>query len=133
MTFSPKLNILSASQRLLWEELADLPVDFTLYGGTAVALHLGHRQSVDFDFFGTKEINPVAIYGEIPFLQNAKIIQQEKITLKALSYFDDGDLRKLPDDMKARIVKAVAATDLANLPALETDAGNKNDNNGLRQ
>ena len=47
--------------------------------------------------------------------------------------FDDGDLRKLPDDMKARIVKAVAATDLGHLPALKTDNGNKNDNNGLRQ
>ncbi|MDF1482816.1 nucleotidyl transferase AbiEii/AbiGii toxin family protein [Extensimonas sp. H3M7-6] len=24
---------------------------FALYGGTAIALRLGHRQSVDFDFF----------------------------------------------------------------------------------
>jgi hypothetical protein len=39
-----------------------------------------------------------------------------QITLKALSYFDDGDLRKLPDDMKRRIVAAVAGTDLGQLP-----------------
>jgi hypothetical protein len=27
------------------------PDHFTLYEGTALALRLGHRQSVDFDFF----------------------------------------------------------------------------------
>jgi hypothetical protein len=25
-----------------------------LYGGTAITLHLGHRESVDFDFFGNR-------------------------------------------------------------------------------
>jgi hypothetical protein len=26
-------------------------IGFVLYGGTAIAMHLGHRHSVDFDFF----------------------------------------------------------------------------------
>lgn len=30
--------------------------DFYLVGGTALALHLGHRKSVDFDFFSEKEL-----------------------------------------------------------------------------
>lgn len=30
---------------------------FYLAGGTAVALHLGHRQSIDFDFFSEKKID----------------------------------------------------------------------------
>ncbi len=51
MTFNPRLDILPLSQRRLWDELGELPEEFVLYGGTAIALHLGHRQSVDFDFF----------------------------------------------------------------------------------
>jgi hypothetical protein len=45
----PKLAILPPEQRRLWPELRDIPRGFVLYGGTAIALHLGHRQSVDFD------------------------------------------------------------------------------------
>jgi len=43
MTFSPKLNILPASQRAIWKELKATPKHFVLYGGTALALRLGHR------------------------------------------------------------------------------------------
>ena len=82
--FNPRCNSLPASQRLLWDELVDVPPDFTLYGGTAVALHLEHRQSVDFDFFSMNIINPDALYHQVAFLQNAKIIQQEKNTLTCL-------------------------------------------------
>ena len=50
--FIPRLDILPEPQRRLWDELATVPAEFVLYGGTAIALHLGHRQSEDFDFFG---------------------------------------------------------------------------------
>jgi hypothetical protein len=30
---------------------------FVLYGGAAIALRLGHRQSVDFDFFSSRPLN----------------------------------------------------------------------------
>ena len=223
MTFSPRLDILPAPQLRLWGELAGVPAEFTLYGGTAVALHLGHRSSVDFDFFSAKAINTDALSAEIPFLHDARIIQQERntltclvdrggpvkvsffglpyfrsiaapctatdnhlkiaslidlagtkaavvqqrpeakdyidldaimrvgiglptalaaarfiygpkfnpqITLKALSYFDDGDLLKLPAGVKVRLIKAVAATDLSRLPALEP--GSANNDGGAR-
>ena len=57
--FAPKLDILPTAQRRLWEELKAIPAAFTLYGGTAIALHLGHRQSIDFDFFGVACIRPL--------------------------------------------------------------------------
>ena len=34
----------------LWAKAGPLPSDVRLYGGTALALYLGHRQSFDFDF-----------------------------------------------------------------------------------
>jgi hypothetical protein len=51
MTFRPRLDALPAPQRALWPELAEVPRRYVLYGGTALALRLAHRPSVDFDFF----------------------------------------------------------------------------------
>jgi nucleotidyltransferase AbiEii toxin of type IV toxin-antitoxin system len=52
------LEILPPAQRRLWDELGALPSEFVLYGGTAVALHRGHRASLDFDFFGWTAFDP---------------------------------------------------------------------------
>jgi hypothetical protein len=40
LEFSPHLDVLPKGQRRLWEELSCIPDEFTLYGGTALALHL---------------------------------------------------------------------------------------------
>ncbi len=79
--FQPRLDILPAPQRRLWEELHALPPEFTLYGGTAIALQLGHRQSVDFDFFGSRALDPLALVPALPLLAGARIVQREPNTL----------------------------------------------------
>jgi hypothetical protein len=213
VAFSPRLEILPAAQRELWNELSAVPSEFVLYGGTALALHLGHRDSLDFDFFGNRALDLSALEIGIPFLAHARIVQREKntltaivdrggrvkvsffgmpklprlapplvakdnglqvaslidlagtkasvlqvraeskdyvdidallrlggvglpvalaaaqrlygssfnpeITLKALSYFDDGDLRALPEDMKVRLVVAAREVDLEHLPDMD--------------
>ncbi|HEY9168432.1 MAG TPA: nucleotidyl transferase AbiEii/AbiGii toxin family protein [Lutibacter sp.] len=43
---------------------------FYMVGGTAIALHIGHRRSIDFDLFTDKQLNKVRIKGklmEFPF------------------------------------------------------------------
>lgn len=211
--FSPRLEVLPEAQRRLWGELSAVPDEFTLYGGTALALHLGHRHSVDFDFFGSRAIDIASLETGIPFLSGAAVVQREEntltaivdrgapvkvsffgvpklsrlaapviakdnglkvaslldlagtkasvlqmraesrdyidmdalihigkvglpfalaaaerlygpsfnpeITLKALSYFDDGDLRELPADIKSRLAGAVNKVDLDHLPSVE--------------
>ena len=82
--FQPKLSILSAAQRRLWDELAAVPGEFVLYGGTALALHLGRRQSIDFGFFGNRPFEPARLSTTIPFLLGATIRQQEPNTLSAI-------------------------------------------------
>lgn len=76
----PRLDILPPAQRRLWDELAAVPPEFVLYGGTALALHLGHRQSVDFDFFGSRPLDPAQLVPAIPFLANATVTQREPNT-----------------------------------------------------
>ena len=68
----------------LWNELSAVPCEFVLYGGTALALHLGHRSSVDFDFFGSRSLDLYQIEQGISFLKGANIIQREKNTLSAI-------------------------------------------------
>lgn len=80
-TLAPNLAILPAPQRQLWPELKDTPQDFTLYGGTALALRLGHRTSVDFDFFSTKPFDPERLAGTVPYLRDAERVQVEANTL----------------------------------------------------
>jgi hypothetical protein len=46
-----------------------------------------------------------------------------EITLKALSYFDDGNLRNLPDDLKQRLVIAARDVNLDCLPGLDGGTG----------
>lgn len=212
LEFSPRLDALPDAQKRLWAELAEVPDEFTLYGGTALALYLGHRTSVDFDFFGSRAIDVSRLESTMAFLAGAQIIQREEntlsaivergapvklsffgvpklgrlrepqiandnrlkvaslldlaatkasvlqlraeardyidmdalihagnvplpvalagaqklygpsfnpeITLKALSYFSDGNLRDLPTDLKFRLAAAVKEVDLDHLPGL---------------
>jgi len=78
---SPKLSVLPAAQRRLWPELARVPKHFVLYGGTAVALHCGHRSSVDFDFFTSEPVNPDELMRSLPFLRGGKPVQVAANTL----------------------------------------------------
>jgi hypothetical protein len=220
-TFRPRLEILPPAQRRLSAELDQVPREFTLYGGTAIALHLGHRQSVDFEFFGSRPLDPAKLQASIPFLKDALVTQREEntlsavvtredqvtvslfgvpnlprlapplesednglrvasmldlagtkasvvqlrsaakdyldldalitkggislpmaltagialygtslnpqITLKALSYFEDGDLHLLPEGAKLRLVAAARAVDLDRLPSLEQLIGGKSE------
>lgn len=80
----PRLDVLPAEQRLLWGELGALPGDFVLYGGTAIALQLGHRRSIDFDFFAQRDIDAAALQAQVRFLTDANVIQREPNTLSVL-------------------------------------------------
>ena len=78
--FKPRLDILLPPQRALWRELDATPDHFTLYDGTALALRLGHRQSVDFDFFSRSPFDP-AVLGRDIYLAGAEPVQIDSYTL----------------------------------------------------
>jgi len=79
--FCPRLDCLPPPQQCLWPKLRQVPPAFVLYGGTAIALQLGHRQSLDFDFFSSDSVIPEQLLEHIPFLARAKILQNERQTL----------------------------------------------------
>lgn len=109
--FLPRLDVLPAAQRRLWDELSELPEPFVLYGGTAVALHLGHRFSVDFDFFVRESIDPRLLTQKFAFLQDANIVQVERETLTVvadrdgpvkISFFGLPDFPRLAPPLRAQ-------------------------------
>jgi hypothetical protein len=90
--FHPRLDILPPPQRRLWDELGVTPQNFVLYGGTALALRLGHRQSEDFDFFSGPDFSAEILLREIPYLRGARVDQFQPNTLTC-SVNRDGEVK----------------------------------------
>ena len=79
--FVPNLDALPASQRALWSDLGETPEEFTLYGGTALALRLGHRTSLGFDFFSNTSFDPDLLARNVPYIRGAERLQVGPDTL----------------------------------------------------
>lgn len=90
--FTPRFDALPVAQQRLWPELAQTPSHFILYGGIAIALHLGHRSSVDFDFFSPQSFEPRSLLETLPYLRGAAVRQSAANTL-TVSVDRDGPIQ----------------------------------------
>lgn len=89
-TLKPCMRILPAAQLRLWPELSPAAGQgFVLYGGTAIALRLGHRASVDFDFFSEEPLDREAIQTGFQFMGEASVLQEQRNTLSVLVPYGD--------------------------------------------
>lgn len=78
----PRFEILPPAQLQLWPKLAPFrKLGFVLYGGTAAALRLGHRQSGDFDFFTDRDFQPDSLLRGFGLLSRAAVAQEALNTL----------------------------------------------------
>ncbi len=83
--FKPRLDVLPPAQQKLWQSLQSATaLGLVLYGGTAIALRLGHRQSVDFDFFAHGPLNRTAIEASFSFIREATVLQDSPNALSVL-------------------------------------------------
>lgn len=120
----PCVETLPAAQRRLWAELGDTPGEFVLYGGTALALRLAHRRSDDFDFFSSAPVHSTRLLREVPYLEEAEILQRSPDTLTCLvdrggpvrvSFFGGLTLRRVadPEMLEAPAIAIASLLDLA--------------------
>ena len=75
------LNILNQNQKDLLPLIKQFQADYYLVGGTAIALLLGHRESIDFDLFTNKNKNQL----------KTKANLQSKISDNLVSIFEGKD------------------------------------------
>ncbi len=59
------LEILSKEQIELLPVLSQFKREYYLVGGTAIALHIGHRESIDFDLFKEKNIRKKDVFAKL--------------------------------------------------------------------
>lgn len=59
------LEILNQNQQNLLPFISQFKREFYLVGGTAIALHIGHRESIDFDLFKYSNLRKNDIYKKI--------------------------------------------------------------------
>jgi hypothetical protein len=80
-------DILEAPRQRLLPSLAFLKADnFYLAGGTGLALYLGHRQSIDFDFFRERSFDTerlLAKFSQHFAAHSVAVVQQAENTLTA--------------------------------------------------
>ena len=111
--FDPRVEILPPAQKEIWPQLAPAPdLSFVLYGGTAVALHLGHRVSIDFDFFSSEPLEKARIEVSFKFVRNARTMQEDENTLVMdvpmpsgsvkVSFFGGLTLGRINDPLRTR-------------------------------
>lgn len=87
------LEILPVAQRQLWPMLKDIPKNFILYGGTAIALQLGHRISVDFDFFSDEPLDQENLLDTFPLLKEHPLVFPGLNTVDSIIELPDGSVK----------------------------------------
>ena len=104
-----RTDMLPEAQQALWPRLGEVPEHFVLYGGTALALRLGHRQSEDFDFFSATPFDPLELQRSLGLLADVNVSHSGTNTLNVTTQ---------PEGVKVSFfggldVKAVLQPDLA--------------------
>jgi hypothetical protein len=80
--FTPNLEILPEAQRRVWLKLGPTrDLGYVLYGGTAIAIQLGHRSSIDFDFFSDRPLDAEILRSRMPMLSASIVLQEQPNTL----------------------------------------------------
>jgi len=118
-------EILNSRQKKLLPWLKEFSADFGLAGGTALALQIGHRRSIDFDLFSEKDFDNLALQRRILKTQKIQkvLVNQEgeltvviggvKITFLRYPFpiawtVPLGEIIKMPDILTISALKAYA-------------------------
>ena len=121
----PVAGIMPDRQARLWPMLGDVPEEFVLYGGTALALRLGHRDSLDFDFFSAEPFNPTELLERLYWLGRSTVNRSSPNNLEFtaggvnLSFFGGMRIRAVAEPSVVEVNGLVVASlfDLAGTKA----------------
>ncbi len=112
-------DILDENRKSILPLLKNLKSDFYLAGGTALALQLGHRDSIDFDFFTENDFSTEVLFERLQDIfkeYSIKKIQEEKNTLTIIV---DNDIKLSFFTYKYPLVKPLIEEEFLRLASLE--------------
>jgi hypothetical protein len=112
-------RVLPGDTAAAWQALAPhLPAELYLGGGTAVAVHLGHRESRDLDFFSRREVDLDALGELLGTLGDFAVTHRADGTLKGvfggtrLEFFDASALTLLAEPVEVAGLRVAGLQDL---------------------
>jgi hypothetical protein len=84
-------QIFNLNQTELLPLVKQFKKEFYLVGGTAIALHLGHRRSIDFDLFKFNPLKPKKIIETIsgfdyPYIVTRRVTEQLNVTVNDVKF-----------------------------------------------
>lgn len=84
-------QIFNSNQVQLLSLVKQFKKEFYLVGGTAIALHLGHRRSIDFDLFKFSPIKPKSIIQtisgfEYPYIVTRRVTKQLNLSINDVKF-----------------------------------------------
>ena len=112
-------DILDEKRKQILPLFARFKSDFYLAGGTALALQLGHRDSIDFDFFTDKSFSTVELFKKVEdVFQGHKILrtQDKKDTLTLMI---DDSIKISFFAYPYKLIKPAIATEYLQIAAIE--------------
>ncbi len=118
-------DILDQKRSEILPLLSNFKNDFYLAGGTALALQLGHRDSIDFDFFSTNSFSTEELFHKIEriFLGHQIVkIQEAKDTLTLII---DQNIKLSFFGYQYKLIKPLIDENFFKLASIEDIAGMK--------
>lgn len=113
-------DILDEKRRALLPLLKAFETDgFYLAGGTALALHIGHRDSVDFDFFSEKIFRTGALFEHVCKIFAGHSVLKTQEEQGTLSIQIDVDIRVSFFHFPYPLIQPLIATDYFSLASME--------------
>lgn len=118
-------EILAAAQTEILPFLAKYRTKYFMVGGTAIALHIGHRKSIDFDMFTIEKVNTlqikksvfgtnypasliVALPDQIHFILNGVKLTFFEYPFPVVADIDFKNIFRIPDLLSLAAMKAFA-------------------------
>lgn len=86
-------KILDKKRTEILKLFLDFKSDFYLAGGTGLALQIGHRDSVDFDFFTRKSFDTVVLFSEVKKIFNGRKIKKTQEDENTLDIVIDEEIK----------------------------------------
>jgi hypothetical protein len=85
------IQIFNSNQNDLLPLVKQFSKEFYLVEGTAIALHLGHRRSIDFDLFKFNALKPKKIISTIsecqyPYIISRRVTEQLNVTIHDVKF-----------------------------------------------